>query len=443
MVLAIAFGACSKEQALPVTADFTAAIVDSDYSVPVEVAITNISDGADSYRWSFEGGFPASSTDKNPGSVLYDTPGTYTIVLTATNRDGSTGTKELTLVLITAVEVGFTAEVIENNYSPVEVKLTNTSKGANTYRWTFEGGEPSTSNEQHPGNVVFTGPGEHTITLEASNGQDTFTEQETITVAPYLEAAFDMEVAFEDDDMEVPVSVSLTNNSISATSYTWAFENGTPATSTEENPTVVFNSPGTHTITLEATNGKQSQTVSKTITVHEDKNLRFFENIKLGVNTAHSSNHIGAFFSATARQVYNRDQVTAENGPMIDIVYFGLNESFTFNRFVSPDEADNLTFEPIPGATHTKVINLQESCGCTASLSVAEFDTMVDDSLLAGMAIEETNAGMQDFDDSTVPRIVLFETGDGRKGAIKVKGFVPDGQQSYIIVDIKVQKQGN
>ncbi|MCH4565686.1 hypothetical protein MKP05_21635, partial [Halomonas sp. EGI 63088] len=76
-------------------------------------------------------------------------------------------------------------------------------------------------------------------------------------------------------------------------------------------------------------------------------------------------------------------------------------------------------------------------------LSAGEFDAMSNGSILSGLTIEDTNAGMQDFDDSVVPRIVLFQTRDGRKGAIKIKEFVSDGQDSYIIVDIKIQKQGS
>jgi hypothetical protein len=36
--------------------------------------------------------------------------------------------------------------------------------------------------------------------------------------------------------------------------------------------------------------------------------------------------------------------------------------------------------------------------------------------------------------------MVLFETHDGRKGAIKIKAFVSEGIGSYIVADIKVQK---
>lgn len=37
-------------------------------------------------------------------------------------------------------------------------------------------------------------------------------------------------------------------------------------------------------------------------------------------------------------------------------------------------------------------------------------------------------------------RIVLFETANGRKGAIKIKEYVSNGAESYIVVDIKMQK---
>ena len=37
-------------------------------------------------------------------------------------------------------------------------------------------------------------------------------------------------------------------------------------------------------------------------------------------------------------------------------------------------------------------------------------------------------------------RIVLFETANGRKGAIKIKEYISNGTESYIFVDIKMQK---
>ncbi len=55
------------------------------------------------------------------------------------------------------------------------------------------------------------------------------------------------------------------------TSWAWTFESGTPGTSTLQNPTVTYNTAGTFTVTLEATNSHGSDTEIKTgyITVTE------------------------------------------------------------------------------------------------------------------------------------------------------------------------------
>jgi PKD repeat protein len=60
-------------------------------------------------------------------------------------------------------------------------------------------------------------------------------------------------------------SVVFTNQSTgNPTSYSWTFAGGTPSTSTATNPTVVFNSPGTYTISLTANNANGSNTNTKT-----------------------------------------------------------------------------------------------------------------------------------------------------------------------------------
>ena len=41
------------------------------------------------WSWTFEGGSPATSTAQNPSNILYATPGTYDVTLTATNADGN------------------------------------------------------------------------------------------------------------------------------------------------------------------------------------------------------------------------------------------------------------------------------------------------------------------------------------------------------------------
>jgi PKD repeat protein len=64
-------------------------------------------------------------------------------------------------------------------------------------------------------------------------------------------------------------SVTFTNTSTNATSYSWSFTGGTPATSTATNPTVTYSSPGIYTVSLTATNstGSDTETITDMITV--------------------------------------------------------------------------------------------------------------------------------------------------------------------------------
>lgn len=67
---------------------------------------------------------------------------------------------------------------------------------------------------------------------------------------------------FEADATEICVgsTVNFTNLSTSADTYLWTFEGGTPSTSTDENPSVVYNTPGVYDVTLQATFGSETDT---------------------------------------------------------------------------------------------------------------------------------------------------------------------------------------
>ena len=431
---------CAKEEAIPVAADFDIEIVDNDFTIPVQVFIHNKSNGADTYHWTLEGGDPASSTKQNPGIITYNEAGFYTIKLAVSNQDGSIDSLEKTVPIDANIDIEFSTEVIESNYPPMELKINNLTEGIVTYLWTFEGGVPATSTEQHPPNVTFAEPGNHVIKLNITNGLESYQLSDTVTVAPYLVIDFDYEIDYQDQDLQVPVTLYLTDQSTSATQYLWSFPGGNPSSSTAPNPSVTYNTPGDHEFTLEVTNNKETLSMKKSISTIEDSNIRIFEDIKFGINSAHNQDKIPAFFSSYTRNSYTKSEVTDSLGQYIDIVFFGLNDGFTYNKFVSPDKAADAAFSGIPNSTHTKFINLLESCACSSSLSVSSFDDMSDDSILKTLTIEETVEGLQDFDNTMNPRIVLFETHDNRIGAIKIKQFVADGQSSYILTDIKVQK---
>lgn len=441
LLIFIVLTSCYQETAIVIEGDFTTSYADQDESVPVIIKIDSKITGADTYEWIFEGGNPSTSNLKNPGEIQYDKQGTYSIKLKATNADGESKEISKTVVIKEGISIEFTHEIIKSTYSPVEVVLTNSTLGEGlTFKWEFQDGMPAEFTGKTPPNVVFTTPGDHTIRLTVSNGFESQKQSKTITVAPLLVSLFSYETTFEDDDNQAPVTINFTNKSISATNYKWTFEGGNPAVSTEENPKVVFANPGTHGVILEALNDKTSQIFKSTITVLQDTNLRTFTNIKLGINAGHNGNNIGAMFSTVTRQVYKANEINDQNSSLIDIVFQGLNSNFTYNRFVSPDQANNYGFMALKNAQSTIFINSQNLCNCGLNFTEAQFDAMVNDNSIKALNISYSAAGAQEFG-FTYPRIILFKTQDGRKGAIKIKEMVKNGTSSYILCDIKVQKQ--
>lgn len=433
---------CAKEVAVPVVVDFDFEVAKDDYSVPVKVLINNKTEGAEMYEWHFEGGEPSFSNSRNPGVISYINKGEYTITLTATNQDGSSDTKSIPIQVDEPIYIGFEVTNIENNFSPAGYTFKNTTTGANQFYWTFEGGVPENSIKEDPGEILFKTPGEHKIRLEARSDREGYNFEKTITVSPYLDIDFTYTVAYNDDDYQVPVHIHIEKTAISATSYQWNFPGGIPSTSNQEDPgEIVYTTPGIYTISVTASNGKEMKTITKDIEVFKNTNLRTFPNVKLGINTAHLNHTIGSFYSIADRRVYTANEINDKTAPTIDLVYYGFSNSFGTNRFTSPHDLSDTTFPGIENAKKTKFINSQESCHCNASLTAIQFDTIEDDTLFRNLIIDETPEGVKDFDNSIVPRIVLFQTQEGKKGAIKIKRYVEDGQESYILVDIKVQKE--
>lgn len=432
-LLLVAITSCFKETDVPVNADFCIEIVNNDYSVPVVVRISNKTVGADIFQWSFEKGKPATSNKITPEEILYETPGVYTIRLEAWNSTEHK-IKEQTILLDSALLVGFNYTVRINNYAPVEIELSNYSNGGKSYQWFFEGGEPSASDQKTPPVVTFRELGKHVVKLRVSNMREVIEYTDTICVLPALSVNFDWQPDPGHLDMQAPFIAKLSAHCVSANSYLWEVEGGVVKNDTFPDTEVFFEQPGKYTVVLRATNQKETKSVTKEITILEKSNLYTLENLSLGITTA--LNTVGCFYSSESRTILRANEVTAENGPSIDFVFWGLGEDLRQGCFISPDSAALKAFPDIPGARHTWLINH------SAFFEVSHFDAMINDELLKTILIKENSDQNMNiyFTGEMLPHIILFETEDGRKGAIKVKELVKEGRLSYIIADIKIQK---
>ncbi|MCY1720406.1 PKD domain-containing protein [Prolixibacteraceae bacterium Z1-6] len=213
-----------------------------------------------SWSWTFEGGTPGTSMAQNP-SVTYSTAGTYSVSLTATNADGS-DTKTMVNYIVVTDPVIPAADFSADKTSITtgeSVSFSDLSTDATSRTWTFEGGTPGTSTAQNP-LVTYSIAGTYSVSLTATNagGSDTKTMVNYIVVTdPVIPVA---DFSADKTSITTGESVSFSDLSTDATSRTWTFEGGTPGTSTAQNPAVTYNTAGTYSVSLTATNAGGSDT---------------------------------------------------------------------------------------------------------------------------------------------------------------------------------------
>jgi hypothetical protein len=431
---------CKKEQDQVLDVDFSYEIINNNYTVPVNIALLNKTTGtALFYKWTFTNANVNTYDGKDPGQIVSLTPGVVKITLEAWN-DFERKQKTIEVILDSLTIAKFKATPRINDITPVEYDFDFEGQGATQYSWTFQNASIPTSTEKNPRAVLFTQPGTHKVFLEVKNARgvtDTITKW--VTVRPPLNANFFITPSFDDeDDYEAPLVATLSNMTISGTTHAWSCVGGIITNPSDSIPTIKFDNPGSYTVSYNVGNGKQQQTVNKTIIVKPNTSLRTFNDVHLGINSAHPT--IGSFFSTKLRRVFIRDSVNNQNGPFIDICFFGLSSSFSFNKFISPDSVHLYTFTAIPGATKTMLVNKQESCNCGTVMSGAAFDNVTNGNTFNSYSVVENAQGLGDFSNASLPRVVLFKNNAGKKGAIKIKQFVSNGSNSYIVCDIKVQK---
>ncbi len=130
--------------------------------------------------------------------------------------------------------------------------------------WTFEGGEPATSQLFSP-EVTYNTPGTYSVTIRVGRGDNSsekvYTEYVKVAYPDQVNAEFEADKlnAYNTDD------VTFTDMSTGfPTSWDWPFAtaDGIIVKSTEQNPVLKF-APGLYTVTLTASNPLATSTVTK------------------------------------------------------------------------------------------------------------------------------------------------------------------------------------
>ncbi|WP_080056406.1 PKD domain-containing protein [Spirosoma aerolatum] len=421
---------CYKEVALPVAADFTYQ-VSNNFVIPATVTLTNASQGGELFTWTFEGGEPATSTQKTPGDIVYRKPGTYTIRLEASNLDGVKQVVEKKITIDNKLSASFSYSVVGDSFAPAIVRFANQSAGYDRLEWTFDGGVPATSDQPDPV-VTFEVGGSHKVSLKLINAHSTTFKDSVITLEPELTADFDLVIPAQYEELEAPVTLNLTNKSVGSLSSAWTMDGADVAQSQQPAPTVRFSKAGVYTITLETSNGKKMKKLSKSITIKPSKGYAYIQNVELGIYSARNTQ--GIYYSTQLRKTFTEaESIQASDAGSIDILFFGLDESFAYNRFLSPSEAASIGLTPVPGVGKTRILNPAQ---VTTPL---DFDKLDADQLKA-LSIGPPSSDQDDFFDGSSPKLILFENARKQKGVILIRQYLSDGANSRIRCAIKVLK---
>lgn len=126
------------------------------------------------WTWDFGDGSTPNTT-QNP-SHTYGAAGSYRVVLTATNAEGS-DTRSRVLDVEAAPAAGFTEQV-----SGLSVIFTDTSTGPPT-SWTWDFGDGNGSSAPSPSHTYAAPGGTFTVTLTVTNGEGSSSVSKFVTVA--------------------------------------------------------------------------------------------------------------------------------------------------------------------------------------------------------------------------------------------------------------------
>lgn len=199
LVVSNAYGSDSLTQTNYIT--ISGSVPTVDFSATPTIAytgdtiwFTDLSSGSPT-SWNWQFGDATTSTQQHPFHI-YSTTGSYTVELSATNIYGTSNNQKPNYIYITNPPPPPVADFTANTNSILagqNVSFTNLSSGNPTaFAWQFDGGTPSSSNQQNPGSITYYTPGIYDVTLIVSNtiGTDTTTKPNYITVGnPGIEEA--------------------------------------------------------------------------------------------------------------------------------------------------------------------------------------------------------------------------------------------------------------
>jgi len=139
-----------------------------------------------------------------------------------------------------------------------EIDFSDQSSGNPTsWAWTFDGGNPSSSTEQNPTNILYETAGTYSVSLTVTKDGNTSTETKTDFIQVYNTPTADFSMSTLCEEAEIEFTDLSNPNGGTITKWMWNFGDpgsGIYDTSTMQNPTHIYVDPGTYTVSLSVTN---------------------------------------------------------------------------------------------------------------------------------------------------------------------------------------------
>ena len=268
----------------PPTPNFSADDTQGCFPLPVNFTDLSIPGSSPIISWIWDFGDGTVSTDQSPAHT-YSNAGNYNVTLLLTDANGCF--TQLTFNNYINVSggfptVGFSATPLFSCDVPQSVSFTNTSSGSGSlsYAWNF--GDAGTSTATNP-NHTYTAGGVYTVSLTATDPigcSATSTQTNYITVVETVNV--DFSVSATNVCANAPVNFTDLTNPPPAT-WLWNFGDG--QTSTDQNPSHVYTTPGTYSVRLIASyTGNCSDTLLQTnyITVADAPAVSFNSDVTSG-----------------------------------------------------------------------------------------------------------------------------------------------------------------
>lgn len=196
----------------------------------------------------YDFGDGADTTAQNPTYTfenLSDTVALFTITGSSYNGNCQDTTYK-TITVYPKPKVDFSVDKSLIYYPDTVITINNLSDNdLINYQWDFDDG--STSELENPGKHTYTGCGDRTISVKASDGRCSDSTQQTIQIIPVEPVA---DFVTDIDQGCTPLQINITNKSENANSYSWDLADG--ETSNEVSVSHEYTAPGTYLVKLTA-----------------------------------------------------------------------------------------------------------------------------------------------------------------------------------------------